>query len=309
MTRFSLRWPALAAAVLCAGCTQLRSTRQGGGAGRIEVPPTLAVMEFENRAGFTGQWNLGTGMADLLTARLLESGRVTLLERKYIDELIRELHRQENRLFRKEGAVPQGRLRPARYLVRGTVTDFTTTGDVSGWFATRDGEARARASRARVAVALTLSDVESGEILGSVQGAGHATARGAGGAVRYGSMAFGGDAYFRTPLGRATDIAIGRAVRSLLRDLPVAYWEPRVAEVEDDRVIVNGGQNVGLKAGTRFVVRGGPRQITDPVTGEIIETVPGRVQGRIELREIKERSAHARLLTGEAARGDVLEPE
>jgi hypothetical protein len=80
-----------------------------------------------------------------------------------------------------------------------------------------------------------------------------------------------------------------------------------VAEAGPDRVVVNGGENVRVREGDVFLVRESGRQITDPVTGNVIEDVPGNVVGRVEIREVNEMSAHGVLLEGTAARGQHLE--
>lgn len=271
------------------------------------ITPVVGVTSFENRSNFTGRWNLGNGMADILVARLMDSGEVTVLERQHLDSVIGEILRQGRDLFRPEGRVEQGRLKNARFLIRGTVTDFTVVGDTSGWFASSRADARVRGSRARVALYVTVTDVESGEIISSVRTEGRTVQRGVAGRVNYRQMAFGGDAYFRTPLGRATEQAIQRAVRQILRDLPVEYWQARVAEGGPDAIVINGGENVGLNAGDVFAVRAVGRAITDPITGDVIETVPGPVIGRARVTEVKLLSAHARLVEGRAQRGDFLE--
>lgn len=271
------------------------------------IRPVVAVTDFENRANFSGQWNLGGGMAEVLIERLMFSEAVTVLERKHLDSVMGEIARQGRDLFRREGRVERGRLMNARYLIRGVVTDFTVTGDASGWFGAAGARARARASRARVGLYVTVSDVETGEIISAVRTEGSASAGGFGGSVNYKQIAFGGDAYFRTPLGRATQAAMERAVKQLLADIPRERWEPRVAEGGVDAVIVNGGHNVGLLIGQRFVVREEGRNITDPITGDVIERIPGRVIGELVIRAVHPVSAHADLTKGEARRGDFLQ--
>ncbi len=271
------------------------------------IRPVVAVTDFENRANFSGQWNLGGGMAEVMIERLMNADEVTVLERKHIDGVVGEIVRQGRDLFRREGRVERGRLMNARYLIRGVVTDFTVTGDASGWFGTAGARARGRGSRARVGLYVTVSDVETGEILSAVRTEGSATQGGFGAGVNYKQVAFGGDAYFRTPLGRATQQAMGRAVKQVLADIPRERWEPRVAEGGADMVIVNGGENVGLRVGQRFLVREEGRRITDPITGDVIERIPGRVIGTLEIRAVQPVSAHAVLLEGEARRGDFLQ--
>ena len=52
--------------------------------GMAAASPTkkvVAVAEFENKTNYTGQLNLGYGMADMLADALIKSGRFTVLER------------------------------------------------------------------------------------------------------------------------------------------------------------------------------------------------------------------------------------
>ena len=272
------------------------------------VRPTVAVTDFENKAAFSGQWNLGQGMADLLVVQLMETERVTVLDRRHIQDVVGELHRQNQDLFRSEGRAERGRLINAQYLIRGAVTDFTVIGDVSGWFGVKDkGALRGRGQRARVALVLTVSDVASGQILSSVQADGEVTSGGLGLDINYRQLSFGGDAFFRTPLGKATQRAVDRAVKRVLYELPPRPWEPRVAEVDGSEVVVNGGENVNLRADAVFVARGEPRQVTDPATGDVIDTKPGKVTGRIRIHTVKESASYGVLEEGTARRGDLLE--
>lgn len=301
-------WNLGLATLLLASC---QSPPRGGGGflgGRdATMPPVVAVVDFENKASFSGQWNLGAGMADILVNELLESERVVVLERQHIQDVVGEIVRQGQDLFRKEGRVERGRLKNAQYLVRGTITDFTVTGDVSGWFGTPSVGVKARGQRARVALAIKVSDVASGEILTAVKTEADASAGGLGAGVNYKSVSFGGDAFFRTPLGKATEKAIGRAVKKILHDLPRQPWQPRVADLMDGRVVVNGGRQAGVEAGDEFVIRGPAREVTDPVTGNVIDVISGKVSGRIRVLEVKDLSAYAEVLEGTPERGDVLE--
>lgn len=272
------------------------------------VKPVVAVVDFENKASFSGQWNLGAGMADLLVNQLVESERVVVLERQHLGDVVGELVRQGQELFRAEGRAPRGRLKNAQYLIRGTVTDFTVTGDTSGWFGTDQAAVRGRSQRVRVALAVKVSDVASGEILTAVRTEGTASSGGLGANINYKGVSFGGDAFFRTPLGKATETALRRAVKKILHDLPRQRWQPRVAEVTEGRVIINGGKSVGVKPGAVFVVRGAPREVKDPVTGNVIDVIPGKISGRIRVIEVKDSASYAENLEGTAQRGDILEP-
>jgi len=276
------------------------------------VPPVVAVMDFENRASWAGQWNLSGGMADLLVARLMETRKVTVLERQHLRDVLEELTRQDSDFFRPEGRAQRGRLKNAQYLMRGTINDFTVIEEGSGGFWSSFLRIFGSGNRARVALTVKVYDIENGEVLAAVKSDGTVSSGGGGAEITYKRVTFGGDSFFRTPLGKATERALERAVDKILDALPIDYWAPRVAEVNDlregTRVVINGGTNTGLKAGDEFFVRDLPHITTDPVTGNIIDRPPGDILGRVRVTAVLPQSAHAKILEGIATRGHVLEP-
>jgi curli biogenesis system outer membrane secretion channel CsgG len=302
----------LSALLVAGGCStfvdhrQAQSRPQYGSGKRFR--PVVAIDEFENRSGFRGQWDLGSGMADVLTTELIDSDEFTVLERRQLDSVLGEIVRQGRELFRREGRVSKGRLKNARYLISGAITDFTVTGDSSGWFGYNNTvKARGGGSKARVSLHLRLTDIESGEIMASVAEAGTARSGWFSAAVNYKNVAFGGDTFFQTPLGKATREAIERAVKEISQHIPREYWQPRVAEAGPDTVVLNGGSNVGVRVGDRFVIREKGRDITDPITGDVIEKMPGKVLGRLKVTSVNRMSAYAVIESGTAHRGAFLE--
>ena len=53
--------------------------------------PVVAVTSFENRSGFAGQWQLGSGMADLLVSELVHSRNFTVVERQHFGSYERSI--------------------------------------------------------------------------------------------------------------------------------------------------------------------------------------------------------------------------
>ncbi len=310
-----IRITLLVCALAAAGCQSPRRAANGTPLYPYrhgqEVPPVVAVMDFENRASWAGQWNLSGGMADLLVARLMDTRKVAVLERQHLRDVLEELERQGSGHFRPEGRAQRGRLKNAQFLMRGTINDFTVIEEGSAGFWSSFLRIFGRGNRARVALTVKIYDIENGEVLAAVQSDGTVASSGGGAAISYKQVTFGGDSFFRTPLGKATEWALDRAVRRLIGALPIDFWAPRVAEVTDLRegtlVVVNGGANAGVKVGDEFCVRDLPRIVTDPVTGNVIERPAGEVVGRVRVTEVLPQSAHAKLLQGLAARGHVLD--
>ncbi|MFA7160618.1 MAG: CsgG/HfaB family protein, partial [Kiritimatiellia bacterium] len=160
------------------------------------IKPVVAVSLFENETGFAGQWKLGRGIPDLLVAELLATGYVVVVDRQNLNAVMSEIMRQGHDLFRKENGVARGRLKNTRYLVRGVITDFTQTGSASGWFRTAQVSGGMRGARALVMVNITLTDIETGEILKSISADGTARASGYWAKFDYRDVAFGGEAFF-----------------------------------------------------------------------------------------------------------------
>lgn len=273
------------------------------------VPPRVAVASFENRSGFEGQWKLGSGMADLLVSELVDSRHFVVLERQELGSLVDEIARQRAPAFRSEGRVDVGRLDNARYLIRGVITDFSQTGGGSLWMAFRRLFIGSGGYTARVGLTLTIIEVETGMIVSSVQCSGKARAGSAFAEADYRGVQFGGRLFFQTPLGKATASAIRQGLRRVVRAMPTQRWQPMVAEVAGARMILNGGKARGLRVGTRYLVRGPGRVITDPLTGDVLDVLAGAEVGTVEVVEVRESIAFAKTLTGGAfARGQRLEP-
>ena len=218
-------------------------------------------------------------MADLLVARLMETRKVTVLERQHLKDVLDQSEWQDPICSARRGAPNAAASKNAQYLMCGTINDFTVIEEGSGGFWSSFLRIFGRGSRARVALTVKVYDIENGEVLAAVKSDGTVSSGGGGAEITYKQVTFGGDSFFRTPLGKATERALERAVDQILDTLPIDYWAPRVAEVTDLRegtlVVVNGGDNAGLKIGDEFFVGDLPRIVTDPVTGNVIERPAG----------------------------------
>lgn len=299
----------LLAGLLAACASPNRPPRAPGGS-RAERLPVIAVTEFENRSGFSGQWNLGTDMADLLVSELMATGDFRVVERQRLGGVLGELHLQNQPQFRDEGKVEPGRLINARYQIRGVITDFSQISSGGFWVSLRRFLFRSSAYTARVALTLTVVEVESGEILASVQSSGTARARSAYLAAEYKGVNFGGDSFRKTPLGAATVQAIRSGIRQLDRSVPRQRWEPLIAEVlGNGHLVLNGGTRRGFRSGDLYRVLGPVRVITDPASGDVLSRMPGPDLGVLRIREVRPDIAIAEVLSGAGfSRGNRLAP-
>ena len=275
------------------------------------VPSVISVSTFDNRSNFSGQWKLGDGMADLLTSELVVSENFVVVDRQQIHRIVGEIDMQRDPHFRQEGRTAAGRLKGARYLIRGVINDFSQTSGSSLWFRIKNLLLGGNASKARVSLTLTIIDVESGEIVDSVQGSAYARARGAYVEGEYEGVRFGGDVFFATPIGIATANAIRSGVKEIIETLPKNDWTPMIAKVSvtGQYIIINGGKDRGFQQGEIYAIRGESEPVTDPGTGNILSILPGKVLGTIKITSVEDKISHAIPVTGkDFKRGQVLSP-
>jgi len=262
--------------------------------------PVVAVTSFENRAGFEGQWKLGDGMADLLVSELVLSRNFVVVERQHFEKITGELERQQSALFRPEGKTTIGRMKNAQYLVRGVINDFSQTGGSGMSFSyLRSLFFLGRSYTARVSLTLTLVDVETGQILSSVQSTGLIRTREAFAEASYKGVTFGGEVFFATPLGQATARAIEGGVDQVVKDMPKNPWRPMISCVRDGVIFINGGKDRGFREGTEYIVRGPAEPVTDPATGDVLTFVPGPRVGLLRISQVDEKVCFAKVMQGQ----------
>ncbi len=291
--------------IMISGCAMVGDVRP---LPKNAVPPRIAVTKFDDRSGFNGRWNLGPGLADLLVSELVKSKNFVVLERSHLGTIIDEISLQKNRLFRKEGKVGEGRLENAQYLIRGVITDFSQTSGGSLWMGFRHLFIGSGGYTARVGMTLTIVDIESGKIVDSVQCSGKARAGEVYGKSAYNGVRFGGNKFFKTPLGKATADAIREGLHGIVKKVPRHYWKPMIADINPQQIILNGGKDRRFAINQFYRVRKKGKPITDPGTGDILEILPGAVIGVIRVTEVRDRVAGAEVVYGYGfKRGQLLE--
>jgi len=280
------------AMLFCGGCAALFTP------GGDYEKPSIAVTSFQNRAGAFGQWSLGDGMAEMLQNALMKSGRFRVIERQELRAILQEQELQQSGRVRLEGRIQTGRIKPVQYQIKGVVTDFghVSTATLSffrnPWLVIFSREA------AVVGIVINVWEVESAEIIASFALEEAVNAKGFRGAGEYKGIAFGGQVFVRTPLGRATQRAIEKAVVRIGDVVARQPWQPHIADVSEDEVVLNGGRNHKLEVGQRFAVHVLGNPVIDPVTGDLLGYRSRDLIGTVEVTEVGERHSVARILSG-----------
>lgn len=268
----------------------------------INVPmadrPMLAVVAFDDgslqkQEWWGARWDVGAGLADILTTMMLERNRYRLVERSLLEKVTAEQDLGAGGRVDPATAAKIGKLIGADYLIMGKITQFTVESKKAGGLINIGGLGGlgAASSKAHVALDLRVVDANTGEILGSYPGkadeskgslfvAGHTS---------FGVIAMGSEDFNNTILGKATRNAISRWCDNLAKaqdsaalvltpkHKPVMRPDGVVLDVTGTTVIANCGTAKGYAVGDKVEIHKKGKEIKDPDTGEVLRVMTERI--------------------------------
>lgn len=194
---------------------------------------------------------LGRQTSDMLSARLVDSGRFVVLERSDLNIVQGE---------QKLGGIA-GNIVGADVLIIGSLTEFgRQTEGQSGFLS----NTKKQVARAKVEVRLV--DVRTGVAFFTTSGTGEASVE-KGTVMGFGSQA----AYDATLNDKAIAAAISDMMNGLVAKLEARPWRADVLKIDGQRVFISGGERQGLKAGDRLSILKAGEKVKSPQTGFEIE--------------------------------------
>ncbi len=264
------------------------------------VKKTIAVFDFENDSGISSYGEIGRDLSMQLADALVKSGKFVVLERKDLDVVMAEQDLASSDRFAKSRTARKGRILPAQILVKGKITEFEQNTSSSGQGLSIKGfKIGAKRSSAHVAVIIQLIDSTTGEIIDSQRVEGKANAGGF--SIGYdGDFSIGSSSFKKTPLGKAVQMVIDRAVVYISKRLEDVPWRGRVVLVKGDKIYINAGKKAGVNVGDRFTVYKEGEMLIDPDTGMELGTETEKV-GKVEVVDVKEKFSIAKVIEGNAS--------
>jgi curli biogenesis system outer membrane secretion channel CsgG len=273
----------------------------------------IAVTAFENKVKmpwWDASWRIGEGLAEMLTTELMRTGRFIVVERQALGDVVREQELGQSGLMRRETAAPTGQLMGAQVVVRGAITEFDARSSGAGaGVRSRDVAFEGKYQSAHVALDLRLIDTSTGQVMASHHAAKAVPAAGGALGARVGSVTFGGDAFFQTPIGQATRAAMQDAVQFILATLaatsPAGGASLAIVKVEEGIAYINAGANANVRVGDVFTVYSSGEELVDPSTGLKLGRHEKMI-GFIQITEVQEQFAVGTIRSdgGTMKRGD-----
>jgi len=295
----------------------------------------VAIMSFEYgtvmssvQAMFGSNQDVGKGISDLLVTKLVNDGQYSVIERAMLDKIIAEQNFSNSDRADSNSAAKIGRILGVDAIITGSITQFGRddkhTNIGGGGLAAATGRygfggVSHKEAKAVVAVTARLIDVNTAEILASVEGTGESKRSGnsliggggsgwsgGGGGLDMGSSNFGS-----TIIGEAVHQAVdnlGAALDAKAASLPEhkVIVAGIVADVSGGTLVLNVGSRSGLKVGDVLEVSRPTKTIKDPTTGKVLRTLADKV-GTATITDVDEGSATASFTGNSAAKvGDSV---
>jgi curli biogenesis system outer membrane secretion channel CsgG len=297
--------------------------------GAAEAKKRVALLDFDFAAvhrWWSGDWDVGKGIADLIVTSLVTDGTYSVIERKKLDSILQEQNFSNSDRANPTTAAKIGKVLGVNAIIVGSVTQFgledksLNLGGIGGtWKGLGAGNVGTKKGKAQVAVDARLVDVNTGEILAVGTGKGVSQRSGlllsgagaGGGGFGGGGIDMGSSDFQETILGEATRAAVEQLSAQLIAQAgkvqaSTMTIEGLIADVSGDSIVINVGKNAGVAVGMKLAVERVGREIKDPATGKVLRRMTTAV-GEIEVTEVDDVSAVARVISGEGFKvGDVV---
>jgi curli biogenesis system outer membrane secretion channel CsgG len=300
------------AAVLFTGCqtlgqftgdTPVEQANANMGLGEFKgLKHAVGVKDFDNEAGWSGQWELGNNLGTMLESALFDTGRFVLVERQKLTDVIAEQDLvASGRTAAAKKVAQTGKIRPARYLATGAITTVEEAASGGGGGVSIGGfRVGLGGSKAQVTIIAKLIDTTTGEIVAKERITGKPG--GIGASIGYSGSGFAADVggFTKTPLGEAAQDAINQAAVFFAKAMEKFPFEGSVVKVTDKgQVIINRGSEFGLAVGQELVMAEQGEELIDPDTGELLGAEEGEQIGTVRVARVTEKVSYADVVDGE----------
>jgi curli biogenesis system outer membrane secretion channel CsgG len=285
----------------------------------------LALLDFDFgtvQQWWSGDWDIGKGVADLVVTSLVKDGTFSIIERKKLDAVLEEQNFSNSDRAAPASAAQIGKILGVNAIVVGSITQFgmeTKSTNVGGILGSVTGVGAFNLGKSKgiatVVIDARIVDVNTGEILAVMSGKGRSSRSGlllGGGDENSGSIEMGSSDFQNTILGEATRAAVQDMTAQLVSQADKVratqvVISGMVADVEGSTVIINVGRGGGVSVGMRLAVVRLNREVKDPSTGQVIRKITTPV-GEIEVTEVDRTSAVAKIVSGQDLKvGDIVE--
>ena len=265
------------------------------------IKHAIGCKDFENQAGWHGQWDLGQNMSIMLESALFDTGRFVMVEREKLKDVIAEQDlATSGRTAKAKKVAATGLIRPARYLATGAVTVAEEgTAGTGGGIQIKGFNVGGSKGSATITIIAKLVDTTTGEIVQKKSITGKAGRIGFNVGLMVKGIGGNMDSFAKTPMAEAAQDFIYQAAKFFAQAMEKTPFDACVVSVSDGKVIINRGAQFGLEAGKDMTMREEGELLTDPNSGEVLEAKEGKIIGKLKITKVSEKVSYCDVTDGE----------
>jgi curli biogenesis system outer membrane secretion channel CsgG len=262
------------------------------------------------QAVFNTQADIGKGIRAMLVKRMADANKVVIVERAKVDQLMSEQDRNASNRVKQGSGARVGRISGADAVLAGDIvvfgrddkkTNIGAGGLARGPFA--GIHIKKEEDKAVVVIDYRLVDAETSEVIatGEAKGESVRKSNGFGGmGGNWGGAGGGGvdmtsSNFGQTIIGEATQDCVNKLGEILSQQATsmkksVREVETRVADISGGTMVIAAGANDGVNVGETFEILKVLREVRDPQTKEVLDTVTEKT-GEMTITSVRDKIA------------------
>jgi curli biogenesis system outer membrane secretion channel CsgG len=302
--------PAPAAAPVASAPAPVGATSQAEKKRVIVDEFDYSTVKTSVQAVFNTQADIGKGIRAMLVKRMADANKVVIVERAKIDQLTSEQDRNASNRVKQGSGARVGRISGADAVLAGDIVVFgrddKKTNIGAGGFARGPFagiHVKKEEDKAVVVIDYRLVDAETSEVIATGEARGESVRKsngfggmggnwggGGGGGIDMTSSNFGA-----TIIGEATQDCVNKLGDILSQQATTMKKsfrevEARVADVSGGTMVISAGGNDGVNVGETFEILKVLREVRDPQTKEVLDTVTEKT-GEMTITSVRDKIA------------------
>jgi len=233
------------------------------------IKKRVAVFIFDDKADKSWRWwnnkGVGEGIAEMLTTALVKTGNYRVIERRQLDQILKEQDLGASGIVTPQSAAKIGKVLGVELAIMGAVTEFgykksDTGGRIKGIGLGLQSQS------ATVGLDCRMVNTTTAEIIAADNVRKEKSSKGIRVSTR--KLSFKNRKSFDESLvGKAAREAVKDVIRLIDKNAPNIPWQAKIVTVKGDKVFINAGAVSGIQTGDVFVIYQKGEELLDPDTG------------------------------------------
>ncbi|MCH7679332.1 hypothetical protein IID10_08195 [candidate division KSB1 bacterium] len=233
------------------------------------IKKRVAVFIFDDKTDKSLRWwnkkGVGEGIAEMLTTALVKTGHYRVIERRQLDQILKEQDLGASGIVTPQSAAKIGKVLGVELAIMGAVTEFgykksDTGGRIKGIGLGLQSQS------ATVGLDCRLVNTSTAEIIAADNVRKEKSSKGIRVSTR--NLSFKSRKSFDESLvGKAAREAVKEVIKLIDKNAPNIPWQAKIVTVKGGQVFINAGSVSGIEAGDVFVIYQKGEELVDPDTG------------------------------------------